>query len=144
MGIQRLVNVGIVCEDVEAVAQFFVDLGLTVTGGTTVEGSWVDRTVGMDGVRCRIVMVRTNDGQELELMQFENPAAVGGEEGAPPNRLGVRRLCFIVDDVDATVAGLRERGYDLLGEIVNYEGIFRMCYARGPEGLIVMLSEEIG
>jgi catechol 2,3-dioxygenase-like lactoylglutathione lyase family enzyme len=144
MGIQRLVNVGIVCEDVEAVARFFVDLGMEVSGRTTVSGDWVDRTIGLTEVSCRVVMARTPDGQELELMQFEHPVAEGGETGAPPSKLGLRRLCFNVDDVETTVAGLRERGHELLGEIVDYEGIYRLCYARGPEGLIVMLAEETG
>lgn len=144
MSIQRLENVGIVVEDLEAVTRFFVDLGLTVVGEDTVEGAWVDRVVGLEGVRTRIAMLRTPDGHGmLELMQFLAPTAREGDRGAPPNTLGIRRIAFGVDDIDADVTGLRERGIELLGEVVRYEDAYRLCYVAGPEGIIVMLAEEL-
>jgi catechol 2,3-dioxygenase-like lactoylglutathione lyase family enzyme len=145
MTIQRLENVGIVLEDLAAATEFFVDLGLKVLGKTTVEGDWVDRVVGLDGVRCDIAVLETPDGHgQLELMQFHSPSAREGDRNAPPNTLGIRRLAFGVDDIDATVAGLRARGAEFLGEVEQYEDSYRLCYVRGPEGIILMLAEQLG
>lgn len=144
MGIQRLENVGIVFEDLPAATAFFVDLGLEVLGEGLVEGRWVDRTIGLDGVRVNVVMLQAPDGHgRLELMGFDRPPAQRIETNAPPNTLGIRRIAFIVDDIDAAVAGLEARGTGLLGEVVQYQDLYRLCYVRGPEGVIVMLSQEL-
>ena len=144
MTIQAMENVGIVVEDLAAVRDFFVDLGFTVQGEARVEGDWVDRVVGLDGVCCDIAIVETPDGHgRLELMQFQSPPVHGGGY-APPNTLGIRRIAFSVDDIDAAVARLRRRGVELLGEVVRYEDVYRLCYVRGPEGIILMLAERLG
>jgi catechol 2,3-dioxygenase-like lactoylglutathione lyase family enzyme len=145
MTIQRLENVGIVVEDLAAVTNFFVALGLEVVGETPVEGDWVDRVLGLEGVRADIRMLQTADGHgRLELSQFRTPAARGGDRNAPPNTLGIRRIAFSVDDIDTAVAGARARGIELIGEVVRYEDLYRLCYVRGPEGIIVMLAEQLG
>ena len=145
MTIQRLENVGIVVEDLAAATEFFAELGLKVLGEQPVAGDWVDRVTGLEGVRVDIAMLETPDGHgRLELMQFHAPSARDGDRNAPPNTLGIRRLAFGVDDIDAAVAGLRARGTELLGEVVRYEDSYRLCYLRGPEGIIVMLAEQIG
>lgn len=144
MTIQRLENIGIVVEDLDEVTRFFVALGLTLLAEDTVEGEWVDQVVGLEGVRTRITMLQTPDGQgQLELMQFLSPAARPGEPGAPPNTLGIRRLAFSVDDIDADVAALRSRGYELRGQVAQYEDAYRLCYVTGPEGIIVMLAQPL-
>jgi catechol 2,3-dioxygenase-like lactoylglutathione lyase family enzyme len=145
MAIQRLENVGIVVDDLAAATGFFVDLGLKLLGGGPIEGDWVDRVVGLEGVRVDIAMLETPDGHgQLELMKFHAPSALGGDPNAPANTLGIRRIAFSVDDIDAAVAGLRARGVELLGEVVRYEDSYRLCYVRGPEGIIVMLAERLG
>jgi catechol 2,3-dioxygenase-like lactoylglutathione lyase family enzyme len=142
--IQSLENVGIVVDDLAAVRAFFVDLGLEQVGDGEVTGEWVDRCVGLDDVRCELSMLQTSDGNgRLELMHFNSPPAREGDTNAPPNTFGIRRLAFSVDDIDAAVAKLRDRGLELLGEVVNYEDVYRLCYVRGPEGIIVMLAERI-
>ena len=143
--IQSLENVGTVVDDLAAVEEFFVELGLERVGKTEVAGEWVDRVVGLEGVRCEISMLQTSDGHgRVELMRFKSPAAREGDTNAPPNTLGIRRIAFSVDDLDAAVARLRDRGLELLGEVVRYEDIYRLGYVRGPEGIIVMLAEQIG
>jgi catechol 2,3-dioxygenase-like lactoylglutathione lyase family enzyme len=143
--IQSLENIGIVVEDLAAVKAFFVDLGMEEAGGTEVAGEWVDRVVGLEDVRCEIAMLQTADGAgQLELMQFKSPPARPGDTDAAPNTLGIRRIAFTVDDVDAAVAKVRNRGLELLGEVVRYGDMFRLCYVRGPEGIIVMLAERLG
>jgi len=145
MAITRLENVGIVVEDLAAATSFFVELGLVVDGESSVEGDWVDRVVGLEGVRTDIAVLRTSDGRPaLELMHFNAPSVRGGDRNAPPNTLGIRRISFAVDDLDATVSGLLDRGTDLLGEVVNYQDVYKLCCVRGPEGIIVMLFEAIG
>ena len=142
--IQSLENVGVVVEDLAAVSEFFVELGLEQVGETEVAGEWVDRCVGLEDVRCEISMLQTPDGNgRLELMQFASPPAREGDRNAPPNTLGIRRLAFSVDDIDAAVARVRDRGLELLGEVVRYEDVYRLCYVRGPEGIIVMLAERL-
>jgi len=143
--IQSLENIGIVVDDLAAVKAFFVDLGMEEAGGTEVSGDWVDQVVGLEDVRCEISMLQTADGNgRLELMQFKSPPAREGETNAAPNTLGIRRIAFSVDDIDAAVAKVRDRGLELLGEVVRYEDIYRLCYVRGPEGIIVMLAEPLG
>jgi catechol 2,3-dioxygenase-like lactoylglutathione lyase family enzyme len=143
MTIQRMENVGIVVDDIEAVTAFFVDLGFEMQGEGMVEGDWVDGVVGLDGVRTHFRMLQIPDGHgRLELMKFHNPQARGGEY-APPNTLGIRRIAFVVDDIDAAVAKLHAHGAEPLRNVQRFEDMFRMCYVRGPEGIIVMLAEEL-
>lgn len=133
MTINSLENVGIVLADLESAVDFFVDLGLTVDGRTTVEGDWVDRTVGLSGVRCDLAVLQTRDGRgQLELMRFHSPDALPGIPDAPPHTLGVRRLAFSVDDLDAALARALGRGAELLGEVVGYEGVYKLTRRPDP------------
>jgi catechol 2,3-dioxygenase-like lactoylglutathione lyase family enzyme len=145
MTLIRLDNVLIVVDDLEAVKAFFVELGMELEGETTVEGPWVDRIVGLENVRSEIAMMRTPDGHgRIELDKFHAPAAVRTEpENAPVNTLGIRRIMFAVDDIEDVLARLLAHGAELLGEITQYEDMYRLCYIRGPEGIIVALSEQI-
>lgn len=137
-------NVGIVVDDLPAMVAFFVELGLELEGEMTVEGPWVDATVGLEGVRCDIAMLRTPDGQSrVELARYQRPAAVRPEGEISVNTMGMRRIMFAVDDLDDTVERLRAHGGELVGEIARYEDIYRLCYLRGPEGLVVGLAEEL-
>jgi catechol 2,3-dioxygenase-like lactoylglutathione lyase family enzyme len=145
MTVQRMDHVGIVVEDLAAATAFFVELGLELQGEGSVEGDWVDRVVGLDGVRSDIAMLETPDGHSrVELAKFHAPSAEGGERHAPANMLGIRHLTFAVDDVDDTVARLRAHGAELVGEVERYGDSYRLCYVRGPEGIIVELAERIG
>ena len=145
MTIQRLEHVGIVFDDIEAATEFFVELGLELQEQGQVEGGWVDRVVGLEGIRVEYAMMETPDGHgRLELVKFHAPPGGGGDRNAPANTPGLRHLAFAVEDIDAVVAGLRARGAELVGEVENYEGIYRLCYVRGPEGIIVELAERIG
>jgi catechol 2,3-dioxygenase-like lactoylglutathione lyase family enzyme len=141
----RMDNVLIVVEDLEAAKAFFAELGLELEGETTVEGPWVDSTVGLDDVRADIAMMRTPDGHgRVELSRFHRPPAVRAEpESAPANALGMRRIMFTVDDIDDVVARLRSHGAELVGEIAQYEDIYRLCFLRGPEGIIIGLAEQL-
>jgi len=142
----RMDNVLIVVEHLEAAKAFFAELGLELEGETTVEGPWVDGTVGLKGVRADITMMRSPDGQgsRVELTRFHTPPAVRAEpEDAPANALGIRRIMFLVEDLDDVVARLRTHGAELLDEIVQYEDLYRLCFMRGPEGIIVGLSEQL-
>ncbi|MDQ1711154.1 MAG: hypothetical protein QOE45_604 [Frankiaceae bacterium] len=144
MTILRMDNVSIVVDDLEAAVAFFVELGLEPEGEATVEGPWVDRIVGLDGVRTDIAMVRTPDGHgRLELTKFHTPKAVGGQPNAPANMLGIRRIMFAVDDIEEVLGRLRAHGAELLGEVVQYEDSYRLCYVRGPEGILVALAEPL-
>ncbi|MGB3686624.1 MAG: VOC family protein [Ornithinimicrobium sp.] len=144
MSITRMENVGIVVEDLQSATAFFTELGLTELGEAGVEGDWVDRVVGLDGVRVDVVMLQTADGNgQIELMKFNNPAALAGDPDSPPNTLGIRRVAFGVDDIDSAVARLEARGEELVGEVVTYEDSYRLCYVRGPGGIIVMLAEQL-
>jgi catechol 2,3-dioxygenase-like lactoylglutathione lyase family enzyme len=144
MTIQRMDNVGIVVDDLKAAIAFFVELGLELEGETTVEGSWVDRVVGLVGVRNDIAMMRTPDGHgRLELMKFHTPPATTAEPNAPANTLGYRRVMFAVDDIDDVLARLLAHGAELVGEVVQYEDKYRLCYLRGPEGILVALAEQL-
>jgi catechol 2,3-dioxygenase-like lactoylglutathione lyase family enzyme len=142
----RIDNVLLVVDDLEAMISFFEALGMELEGRSTVEGEWVDRIIGLDGSRSEIAMMRTPDGHgRLELDKFHAPAAVRLEpEDAPVNALGIRRIMFSVDDIDAVLAGLRARGGELIGDVVRYEDSYRLCYLRGPEGIMVALAEPLG
>jgi catechol 2,3-dioxygenase-like lactoylglutathione lyase family enzyme len=145
MTIQRMDHVGIVVDDLAAATAFFVELGLKLQGEGRVEGGWVDRIVGLEGVRAQMAMVETPDGHaRLELTKFHAPSGQGGDRHAPANTPGIRHLTFAVDDIDAVVASLRARGAELVGEVECYEDSYRLCYLRGPEGIIVELAEQIG
>jgi catechol 2,3-dioxygenase-like lactoylglutathione lyase family enzyme len=137
-------NVAIVVDDLKAAIAFFVELGLELEDEATVEGPWVDRIVGLDGVRSDIAMLRTPDGHgRVELTKFHTPPATTAEPNAPVNTLGMGRIMFAVDDIDAVVASLRAHGAELVGEVVQYEDKYRLCYVRGPEGIIVALAEQL-
>jgi catechol 2,3-dioxygenase-like lactoylglutathione lyase family enzyme len=145
MAIERMEHVGIVVDDLAAATAFFAELGLERQGGASVEGGWVDRVVGLEGVRSEIVMMETPDGQgRVELAKFHAPAAPDGDRQVPANAPGIRHLTFSVDDIDAAIAGLRAHGAELVGEVERYRDIYRLCYLRGPEGIIVELAEKIG
>jgi catechol 2,3-dioxygenase-like lactoylglutathione lyase family enzyme len=145
MALQRLDNVGIVVDDLKAAIAFFVELGMELEAEMPVEGRWVDRIVGLDGVRNDIAMLRTPDGNSrLELMKFHAPPATTAEPNAPVNTLGIRRIMFAVDDIEEVLARLQARGAELVGEVVQYEDAYRLCYLRGPEGIIVALAEQLG
>jgi catechol 2,3-dioxygenase-like lactoylglutathione lyase family enzyme len=145
MALQRMDNVLIVVDDLETTKAFFAELGMELDGETTVEGGWVDRVVGLDDVRADIAMMRTPDGHSrVELTRFHSPPAVRAEpESAPANTLGIRRVMFAVDDIDDVVARLRRHGGELVGEIAQYEDLYRLCYLRGPEGILVGLAEQL-
>jgi catechol 2,3-dioxygenase-like lactoylglutathione lyase family enzyme len=145
MTIQRMDNVLIVVDDLEAAKAFFVELGMELEGETQVEGPWVDRVVGLSGVRADIAMLGTPDGHgRVELTKFHTPPAVRAEpEDAPANALGIRRIMFAVEDLDDVVARLRNHGAELVDEIAHYEDIYRLCFLRGPEGIIIGLSERL-
>ena len=138
-------NVLIVVDDLEAAKAFFAELGMELEGETTVEGPWVDGTVGLTDVRADITMMRTPDGHgRVELSRFHRPAAVTPEpHNAPSNTLGLRRIMFTVDDVDDVVERLRKHGGELVGEIAQYEDVYRLCFLRGPEGIIIGLAEQL-
>jgi catechol 2,3-dioxygenase-like lactoylglutathione lyase family enzyme len=146
MTIQRMDNVLIVVDDLEAAKAFFAELGMELEGETTVEGPWAGRVVGLDDVRAEIAMMRTPDGHgRVELSKFHRPPAVRAEPAsAPANALGIRRIMFAVDDIDDVVARLRSHGAELVGEIAQYEDFYRLCFLRGPEGIIIGLAEQIG
>ena len=145
MAIQRMDNVLIVVDDLDAAKAFFAELGMELEGETQVEGSWVDSTVGLEGVRADIVMMRTPDGHgRVELTKFHAPPAIRSEpHNAPANTLGIRRIMFTVDDIDDVIARLRPHGAELLGELAQYEESYRLCFVRGPEGIIVGLAEQL-
>ena len=139
-------NVLIVVEDIESVKGFFVELGMVLEGETTIEGPWVDSTVGLENVRADIAMLRAPDGNGgVELTRFHRPPAVRTTpENPPANALGMRRIMFAVDGLEDLVARLREHGAELVGEIAQYEDVYRLCFVRGPEGIIVGLAEQLG
>jgi catechol 2,3-dioxygenase-like lactoylglutathione lyase family enzyme len=138
-------HVSVVVEDLAAATAFFAELGMEAEGEAPIEGRWVDRVNGIDGIRVTIVMMRTPDGHgKLELTKFHAPELVAAEpQNAPPNTLGLRSVMFAVDDLDDVVARLRPHGGELIGEIVQYEEYYRLCYLRGPAGIIVSLAEQL-
>jgi catechol 2,3-dioxygenase-like lactoylglutathione lyase family enzyme len=144
MTIQRMDHVGIVVDDLADAVTFFLELGLELQGETPVEGDWVDRIVGLEGVRAEIVMLATPDGHgRLELAKFHAPAADSVQQRAPANATGIRHVTFAVQDIDAVLARLQARGAELVGELGRYEDSYRLCYVRGPAGIIVELAERI-
>jgi catechol 2,3-dioxygenase-like lactoylglutathione lyase family enzyme len=145
MTIQRMDHVSVVVDDLEAAKAFFVELGMELEGQAPIEGRSVDRVNGLDGVRVDIAMMRTPDGHgRLELTKFHSPKAVSVEPAnALGNTLGLRSIMFAVDDIDATVAGLRAHGAQLVGEVAQFQDSYRLCYVRGPEGIIVALAEQL-
>jgi catechol 2,3-dioxygenase-like lactoylglutathione lyase family enzyme len=145
MTVQRIEHIGIVVDDLAAATAFFVALGLEVEGETSVEGSLVDRINGLEGVQADIVMLRTpGGGSQLELAKYRSPSYEGDDGPAPPNAPGVRHVLFVVDDIEASLRALRVHGGELVGELVNYENSYWLCYVRGPAGIIVELAEKIG
>ncbi|HEY1811079.1 MAG TPA: VOC family protein [Kofleriaceae bacterium] len=143
MTIRRMDNVAIVVDDLAAAVAFFGELGMTLDGQMPVEGDWVDRIVGLHGVRSEIAMMRTPDGHSrLELTKYHEPAA-GRVEPQPANTLGLHRVMFAVDDIDDALGRLRRHGAELVGEVVQYEHNYRLCYLRGPAGIIVALAQDL-
>jgi catechol 2,3-dioxygenase-like lactoylglutathione lyase family enzyme len=138
-------HVSVVVDDLEAAIAFFVEVGMVLEGRAPIEGRSVDRLNGLDGIRAEIAMMRTPDGHgRLELTKFHSPTAISrGPEKAPPNTLGLRSVMFTVDDIDSTVADLRARGAELVGEVAQYQDSYRLCYLRGPAGIIVALAEQL-
>jgi catechol 2,3-dioxygenase-like lactoylglutathione lyase family enzyme len=145
MTIKRLDHVSVVVDDLASAVAFFTELGMTVNGEGPVEGSWVDRVTGLEGVQVDIAMMQTPDGHgRLELTKFRNPNLVEIAPAiAPPNTLGLRSVMFAVESIDDTVARLRTKGAELIGEVARYEDTYRLCYMRGPAGIIVALAEEL-
>ncbi|UBU12290.1 VOC family protein [Nonomuraea gerenzanensis] len=145
MTIQRMDNVLIVVENLDAVIAFFVELGMELEGKGPVEGRWVERIIGIDDVRQDVAMLRTPDGHgRVELAKFHTPEAVSaGPAQAPVNTLGIRRIMFAVDDVEGTVARLCAHGAELVGEVARFGDSYLLCYLRGPEGIIVGLAEQL-
>lgn len=146
MTIQRMDHVGIVVDDLEPAKAFFAALGMELEGEATIEGPWVDRVNALDDVRVDIAMMRTPDGHNrLELTKFHHPAVISAD---PPNALGntrgLRNIMFAVDDIDAAVTTLQTHGAELIGEVAQYQDTYRLCYVRGPAGIIVALAEELG
>ncbi len=138
-------NIGIVVESLDAAISFFAELGLELEGRATIEGEWAGRVTGLGDQRVEIAMMRTPDGHSrLELSRFLTPPPVADHRNAPVNALGYLRIMFAVDDIDDTLARLRKRGAQLVGEVVQYEDVYRLCYIRGPEGLLIGLAEQIG
>jgi catechol 2,3-dioxygenase-like lactoylglutathione lyase family enzyme len=145
MAIQRMDNVLIVVEDLDAVISFFVELGMELEGRGPVEGRWVERVIGIDDVRQDVAMLRIPGAPgRIELARFHQPKAVSaGPRDVPANTLGIRRVMFAVDDIDEVVDRLRAHGAELVGEVAQYEDIYRLCYVRGPEGIVVGLAEQL-
>jgi catechol 2,3-dioxygenase-like lactoylglutathione lyase family enzyme len=137
-------HVGVVVDDLPAAIEFFGELGLELDGRASVGGEWVDRIVALDGVQAELAMVKTPDGNgQLELVKFHSPSGEGGEGDAPANVPGIRHITFLVDDVDDVVGRLQARGGELMGEVVRYEDVYRLCYMRGPAGIILELAERL-
>src|SRR6187401_2547205 len=144
MSVKRMDNVGIVVEDIDAAIEFFTELGLEVEGRALIQGDWADGVTGLRDMRVEIAMMRTPDRQSrLELSRFLTPPAVADHRNAPVNALGYLRVMFAVDDIDETLARLRTRGAQLVGEVIQYEDSYRLCYIRGPEGLLIGLAEQL-
>jgi catechol 2,3-dioxygenase-like lactoylglutathione lyase family enzyme len=145
MTVKRMDNVGIVVEDIDAAIEFFTALGLALEGRAPIEGDWAGRVTGLRDMRVEIAMMRTPDGHgRLELSRFLAPPVVADHRHAPVNALGYLRVMFTVEDIDDTLTRLATRGAQLVGEVVNYQDIYRLCYIRGPEGILIGLAQELG
>src|SRR3954466_1924372 len=144
MALKRMDNMGIVVEDLDATIDFFRELGLDLEGRGMIEGEWAGRVTGLGDQRVEIAMMRTPDGHSrLELSRFLAPQPVADHRNAPVNALGYLRVMFALDDIDDTLARLRKHGAELVGEVVQYEDVYRLCYIRGPEGLLIGLAEQL-
>lgn len=145
MSIKRMDNVGIVVADLDAAVAFFIELGLELEGRAPIEGEWADGVTGLPGMRVEIAMLRTPDGHSrLELSRFDAPPVVADHRTAPVNALGYLRVMFTVEDIDDTVVRLVRRGATIVGKLVQYENFYRLCYIRGPEGILIGLAQELG
>jgi catechol 2,3-dioxygenase-like lactoylglutathione lyase family enzyme len=145
MTVKRMDNVGIVVESLDVAISFFAELGLELEGRATIEGEWAGRVTGVRDQRVEMAMMRTPDGHSrLELSRFLTPPVVADHRNAPVNALGYLRVMFTVEDIDDTLARLRKHGAQLVGEVVRYEDVYRLCYIRGPEGLLIGLAQELG
>ena len=145
MTVKRIEHVAIIVDDLAAAVAFFAELGLDLEGEATLEGDTVDRLCGLDGVRTDIAMMRTADGHGgLELIKYHTPAGPVGDPAAAPNTPGIRHIVFAVEGIEDVVDRLRSHGAELVGELVRYENSYRLCYVRGPEGIIIELAEQIG
>ena len=145
MTVLRMEHIGVVVDDLAAATAFFVALGLELEGEASVEGPMVDRINGLEGVRADVVILRTSDGNgKIELAKYRSPSYDGDDGPAPANTPGIRHILFVVDDIEASLAGLRAHGAELVGELVNFENSYWLCYLRGPAGIIVELAEKIG
>lgn len=145
MTIKRMEHVGIVVDDLAAAVEFFVELGLELRGEGSVEGDWVDRVNGLKDVRAEMAMLQAPDNSgQLELIKYNSPPREDERQLAPTNTPGIRHITFLVDDLEAVVAGLRSRGTELVGELERYKDVYLVCFVRGPEGIIVELAQEIG
>jgi catechol 2,3-dioxygenase-like lactoylglutathione lyase family enzyme len=144
MRIRHVDHVGMVVNDLDTAKAFFVDLGFTLVGQTSVEGEWVGRVIGLKDVQSDIVMLQAPDGQvNIELSKFNQPEAVGGTQPAVANALGLRHIAFQVEDLEGILDTLRRRGTELIGEVQTYENSWKVCYVRGPEGIIIELAEQL-
>ena len=144
MKVKRMDNVGIVVEDIDAAVEFFAELGLTLEGRMTIDDEWAGRVTGVHGQRVEIAMMRTPDGHSrIELSRFDAPAIASDHRTAPVNSLGYLRVMFTVEDIDDTITRLNKLGAEVVGEVVNYENIYRLCYIRGPEGILIGLAQEL-
>jgi catechol 2,3-dioxygenase-like lactoylglutathione lyase family enzyme len=144
MTIQRMDHVGVVVDDLEDAVAFFLALGLELEGEASVGGEWVDRIVGLEGVQAQIAMLQTPDGHgRLELTEFQTPSGDGGDQHAAANAAGIRHIAFAVEDIEAVLARLQARGAELVGELGRYKDRYRLCYVRGPAGIIVELAQRI-
>src|SRR5215203_5936507 len=145
MSLKRMDNVGIVVESLDAAISFFIELGLKLEGRATIEGEWAGRVTGLENQRVEIAMLITPDGHSrLELSRFLSPPVVADHRNAPVNALGYLRVMFTVEDIDDTLARLGKRGAELVGDVVQYEDTYRLCYIRGPEGILIGLAQELG
>jgi catechol 2,3-dioxygenase-like lactoylglutathione lyase family enzyme len=145
MTVKRMDNVGIVVEGLDAAIAFFTELGLELEGRAPIEGDWADGVTGLQAMRVEIAMLRTPDGHSrLELSRFLAPPVVADHRNAPVNALGYLRVMFTVEDIDATLARLRRHGAELVGQVVQYQQVYRLCYIRGPEGILIGLAQELG
>lgn len=145
MAIKRMDNMGIVVEDLDATVDFFLELGLELEGRATIEGEWAGRVTGLGDQHVEVAMMRTPDGHSrLELSRFLRPSVVADHRGAPVNALGYLRTMFAVDDLDDTLERVRARGAELVGEVVDYQDVYRLCYIRGPGRLLIGLAQELG
>ena len=145
MTVKRMDNVGIVVADVDAAVEFFTELGLELEGRAPIEGDWADGVTGLPGMRVEIAMMRTPDGHSrVEISRFLNPPVVADHRVAPVNALGYLRIMFTVDDIDDTLARLEKRGATIVGDVAQYGDAYRLCYIRGPEGILLGLAEQLG